>query len=75
MLRNTPSGIYEWRARSVYEIVNEIGVAAIRAKSQRLIALADEIFAQAPAYLPRHFYTTDDEFADTVHELYSIVKP
>ena len=49
MLRNTPSGIYEWRARSVYEIVNEIGVAAIRAKSQcqaqRLIALADEIFA------------------------------
>jgi kynureninase len=45
-LQNIPSGICERRERSGYEMVNEIGVAAIRAKSQRqtqhLIALADE---------------------------------
>jgi len=54
MSQNIPSGICEWRARSGHEIVNEIGVAAIRAKSQqqaqRLIAPGDEI-SPRPAYL------------------------
>jgi kynureninase len=45
-LNGTPNVPAMYSARSGYEIVNEIGVAAIRAKSQRqtqrLIALADE---------------------------------
>jgi kynureninase len=45
-LNGTPNIPAMYSARSGYEIVNEIGVAAIRAKSQRqtqrLIALADE---------------------------------
>jgi kynureninase len=45
-LNGTPNVPAMYSARSGYEIVNEIGIAAIRAKSQRqtqrLIALADE---------------------------------
>lgn len=118
-LNGTPNVPAMYSARSGYEIVNEIGVAAIRAKSQRqtqqLIALADEagltvrsprdpearggtIILDIPdgrevtAELGRrqilvdfrpgagiriapHFYTSDDEIAQTIQELHSIVTP
>jgi kynureninase len=54
-LNGTPNIPAMYSARSGYEIINEIGVAAIRAKSQRqtqrLIALADE--AGLPVHSPR----------------------
>ncbi|MDQ6678380.1 MAG: aminotransferase class V-fold PLP-dependent enzyme [Acidobacteriota bacterium] len=55
-LSGTPNIPALYSARSGYEIINEIGVAAIREKSQRqterLIALADE--AGLPVHCPRN---------------------
>lgn len=119
-LNGTPNVPAMYAARSGYEIVNEIGVAAIRAKSKRqtqhLIALADdagvavrsprepqarggvvilgvpesdgrEVVAElgrrgilvdfrpgAGVRIAPHFYTSDDEIAQTVGELRDILK-
>lgn len=120
-LNGTPNVPAMYSARSGYEIVNEIGVGAIREKSvrqtQHMIALADaagltvrsprnpderggtvilgvpdqdgrEVVTElgrrkilvdfrpgAGIRIAPHFYTADDEIAQTVHELASILHP